>query len=447
MGFFDPNIEKMKSRLDVRGLCSVLRTWDTSDATQAMLGGFRTKAAEALGDLAQLNSRVVIEDGGVQALIAAMGDKSDFVRSKAITSLGYLIKAEELNAVEQLGGITAIVKGLDDQEERVRDSAAKVVNFMIEHGYARTVVEANAIPALQRAMRRDINSYSSSWSSYEKSAKAIGILVEKGYVAKVLENFGIYSLTNLFTRNSEDISDMQSFNQARDEAAEAILRVVRSGGASKIVEAPNVISILIDNLDGPKNPHPAFPQFFEKALIEMALKGEADAVVPALIDAFKHDNKMIRGSAIWIAGDISDERVIEPLEKIRDTSIDQYILKHTRRSLEELKKSGVYKREKLKKAKNYELALRYEDAAQLYEELGIHDKAGKVRKLACNQNAPQTKVDIGTIDKSVLVKDSVIQKSIIGQADKFFSICPYCGKELNFPKPPFFCPYCREPLQ
>jgi HAMP domain-containing protein len=26
------------------------------------------------------------------------------------------------------------------------------------------------------------------------------------------------------------------------------------------------------------------------------------------------------------------------------------------------------------------------------------------------------------------------------------SCCPYCGKELNFPKPPKFCPYCREKL-
>jgi len=30
---------------------------------------------------------------------------------------------------------------------------------------------------------------------------------------------------------------------------------------------------------------------------------------------------------------------------------------------------------------------------------------------------------------------------------KKFSICPYCGEELNLPKQPKFCPYCREALE
>ncbi|MDR2866700.1 MAG: zinc ribbon domain-containing protein [Methanomassiliicoccaceae archaeon] len=25
-----------------------------------------------------------------------------------------------------------------------------------------------------------------------------------------------------------------------------------------------------------------------------------------------------------------------------------------------------------------------------------------------------------------------------------FRVCPYCGKELDLPKPPRFCPYCAE---
>jgi hypothetical protein len=27
---------------------------------------------------------------------------------------------------------------------------------------------------------------------------------------------------------------------------------------------------------------------------------------------------------------------------------------------------------------------------------------------------------------------------------KKFSICPFCGEELNLPKQPKFCPYCKE---
>ena len=30
--------------------------------------------------------------------------------------------------------------------------------------------------------------------------------------------------------------------------------------------------------------------------------------------------------------------------------------------------------------------------------------------------------------------------------NKAFSICPYCGEELNLPKQPKFCPFCREPF-
>lgn len=34
-----------------------------------------------------------------------------------------------------------------------------------------------------------------------------------------------------------------------------------------------------------------------------------------------------------------------------------------------------------------------------------------------------------------------------GGAGKTFSRCPYCGEELNLPKPPKYCPYCSEQLQ
>jgi len=28
-----------------------------------------------------------------------------------------------------------------------------------------------------------------------------------------------------------------------------------------------------------------------------------------------------------------------------------------------------------------------------------------------------------------------------------FTICPYCGAELNLPETPNFCPYCRKRLR
>lgn len=49
------------------------------------------------------------------------------------------------------------------------------------------------------------------------------------------------------------------------------------------------------------------------------------------------------------------------------------------------------------------------------------------------------------------IKDSVVMRSQIGgaqpsSAQPEFKVCPYCGRELDLPKPPKFCPFCREPL-
>ena len=50
-------------------------------------------------------------------------------------------------------------------------------------------------------------------------------------------------------------------------------------------------------------------------------------------------------------------------------------------------------------------------------------------------------------DKRIDIRDSVIQRSNIGESSqKQFSICPYCGEDLNFKKTPKFCPYCREEI-
>jgi len=38
-------------------------------------------------------------------------------------------------------------------------------------------------------------------------------------------------------------------------------------------------------------------------------------------------------------------------------------------------------------------------------------------------------------------------KPVSQEQKKGFNICPYCGKELNLPKTPKFCPYCKEKLQ
>jgi len=103
-------------------------------------------------------------------------------------------------------------------------------------------------------------------------------------------------------------------------------------------------------------------------------------------------------------------------------------------------------------AQNFEKAGKFEEAAIIYEELKLWEKAGEVRKIAKKGNAPiQTHYSANTIDFSTKaeIKDSVIHKSPIGASNEMpsFSICPYCGKKLSLPETPNFCPYCEKRLR
>jgi tetratricopeptide (TPR) repeat protein len=94
----------------------------------------------------------------------------------------------------------------------------------------------------------------------------------------------------------------------------------------------------------------------------------------------------------------------------------------------------------------FEEAYRFEDAAKILEQLGRFKDAGELRKKSIQQNASVTRVDIGSIDKSTHIHDSVINRSTIGDTSSSFNNCPYCGKTFDLPKMPSYCPYCKEKL-
>jgi HAMP domain-containing protein len=51
------------------------------------------------------------------------------------------------------------------------------------------------------------------------------------------------------------------------------------------------------------------------------------------------------------------------------------------------------------------------------------------------------------LSDEVIARDGVApDKAAPASSAEGIKICPYCGKELNFPKPPKFCPYCKELL-
>ena len=116
---------------------------------------------------------------------------------------------------------------------------------------------------------------------------------------------------------------------------------------------------------------------------------------------------------------------------------------------------------KVQMAWNYERALRYEDAALLYEECGMWDEAGKARMKQIELTAPGSifKAHNIHIDSSVNIKDSVVQRSVIGRDEGYQSrvgtdvgrdamrmprtdtmVCPFCKNSIELNSD--FCPTC-----
>ena len=94
MGFFKPNIEKMKAKKDVGGLIKALKDKD---------GGVRVSAAEALGKIGYA--------GAIESLVQVLNDEERDVRSEAAEALG---KIKEERAVEPL------IHALKDENVDVR---------------------------------------------------------------------------------------------------------------------------------------------------------------------------------------------------------------------------------------------------------------------------------------------------------------------------------------
>jgi hypothetical protein len=56
-------------------------------------------------------------------------------------------------------------------------------------------------------------------------------------------------------------------------------------------------------------------------------------------------------------------------------------------------------------------------------------------------------VFIGKVGDDIKIENSVLQRSSIGgKLAPSISICPFCGNGLDFPKPPKFCPFCKEQI-
>ena len=140
----------------------------------------------------------------------------------------------------------------------------------------------------------------------------------------------------------------------------------------------------------------------------------------------------------------------------------------------------------LPKAKEFEARGSYEDALRLYEQLNMIDDVNRVKAkmgepttdpepeeegaepgnddddddiiVQYDETEFQEENDIDWDKPNVFRNDPQFEededegsvkksKKRPGSSGKVFLICPYCGEELNLPKQPNFCPFCKEPFK
>lgn len=139
----------------------------------------------------------------------------------------------------------------------------------------------------------------------------------------------------------------------------------------------------------------------------------------------------------------------------------------------------------LPKAKEFEAQGSYDDAIRLYEQLNMIDEVNRVKSKmgkppTSSGPIPEESQDDSEPDDDDLLDDyeeidfqdeddidwdspniaipepefmdgesepEKAPKKTDKSKGKVFSICPYCGEELNLPKQPNFCPFCKEPFE
>jgi len=110
-------------------------------------------------------------------------------------------------------------------------------------------------------------------------------------------------------------------------------------------------------------------------------------------------------------------------------------------------------REDIKKTPKSEIKIEIKDSviSRSFTDMGADTKDTLKNELD-GETADARAVKDQTATEVVEMKDAALSGGVVSRgqvsagASSSMSCCPYCGKELNFPKPPKFCPYCKEKL-
>jgi len=293
--FGPPNIEKLKSKGDLKGLIKVLTSEKDND--------LRFKAAEALGELRDTQS--------TETLIAALRDGDKFVRFQAAASIVKIDPKSAGSAVPVL--IDALEKGYDWAQGKAIEALGKT-------GDPRAIEPL--IIALKKQYRKDnirithdaLVKIDPVWKKSEavKSAvlKLLPLLKDKSYeistnVKKVMIMIGEPAVEPLY---SALLFDYSGPNYAEDALQEINPSWIHSESARNAV--PMFIAALKDNDFHVR-------EAADKHLVRMGIawrNSEAgNAALPMFISALNDNDFHIRWTAVRVLGELRGQSVVEPL--------------------------------------------------------------------------------------------------------------------------------------
>ena len=323
MGFFKPNIEKMRTRQDVEGLLKALNHKDEGVRYEAAVAlerlgwkpGDDTEKARYLIAKREWDDLAVLGGPAVESLIQALKDEDRDVRTGA---------AEALRKIGE-PAVDPLIKALKDEKSDVRTVAAECLG---EIGDARAVE-----PLIQALKHKDA---ASSVFVVEED----GALVPSGGSAKGLSLIGEPAVEPL-------IQALKDENPSLRASAALALGVTRDARAVE----PLIQALKDEDENVLWNANMALRSIGEPAMeplikdedwhvrqataLALGVTGDARAVEP-LIQALKDEEFRVRVAAASTLGIIGDTRAVEPLtQALKDNNED--VREAAKEALENLK--------------------------------------------------------------------------------------------------------------
>jgi len=160
--------------------------------------------------------------------------------------------------------------------------------------------------------------------------------------------------------------------------------------------------------------------------------GNARAIKPLIDAGYNDEARKLKFDLLAKAAKTAD-KISEQLAEIK---IKQELGEISKEDIEVLNKSETSLRE-------------VEEVVQTAGDQQLLEKIKKIIEEVINVRPSIHTIIQGDYITGTQIKDSVLNRSPINlnnAEENSFTICPYCGKDLNLPKTPQFCPFCREKL-